>query len=225
MIRQVIFLSISIHILSVCNAQTVQVNPDGTHTVIFNNGSTSTQVNPDGTHTQVFHHGSTSTQVYPNGMHSTIFHNGGTSTQVNPDGSHTIIFHHGNTSTQINPDGTHSRIFNSKNDLKYTYSTLPYRKPSNDNINLCYAMDTIQTNRKIHSNDEFTKIKSLLEQEAIDSIDYSILLLRIFNNIYDYSNSTADQLIELKQSSDLDSINTEEYKRKKNTLIYGKEKH
>lgn len=225
MIRLVIFFAITISILSVCNAQTVQVNPDGTHTIIYNNGSTSTQINPDGTHTQVFHHGSTSTQVNPDGSHSTIFHNGATSTQVNPDGSHTIIFNHGNTSAQVNPDGTHSEIFNIRNDLTYIYSPIPYGKSSNDNINPHYVVDTIQTNRKLHSNNEFTKIKSLLEQEAIDSVDYSILLLRIFNNIYDYSNSTADQLIEIKKSYDLDSINGEEYKRKKNIVIYGKEMH
>jgi hypothetical protein len=91
-------------------APSVQVNPDGTHTVVHHAGSTSIQVNPDGTHSSIFHHGSTSTRVNPNGTHSVIFHNGSTSTQVNPDGTHSVLFHIGPAATQVNPDGTHTVI-------------------------------------------------------------------------------------------------------------------
>lgn len=93
----------------------IQVNPDGTHTTIFNNGNTSTQVNPDGTHTTIFNHGNTSTQINPDGTHTTILHHGNTSTKVNPDGTHSTIFHHGNTSTQVNPDGTHTVTYQPEN--------------------------------------------------------------------------------------------------------------
>ncbi|NJK95665.1 MAG: hypothetical protein HC905_12830 [Bacteroidales bacterium] len=45
--------------------QTIQVNPDGSHSVIHTTGNISTVVNPDGTHTVIFNNGSTSTQVNP----------------------------------------------------------------------------------------------------------------------------------------------------------------
>lgn len=53
-------------------AQTVQVNPDGTHTVIHEGETTTVEVNPDGTH-------------------SVIHHNKENSVRVNPDGTHTIL--------------------------------------------------------------------------------------------------------------------------------------
>lgn len=87
------------------SAQTVIVNPNGSHSVVIDNGSTSTIVNPDGTHSVAIHHGSTSTIVNPNGTHSTAIHHGGTSTIVNPNGSHSTIINHGTTSTLIKPDG------------------------------------------------------------------------------------------------------------------------
>ena len=68
------------------------------------------------------------------------------------------------------------------------------------------------------------KLKSLLEQQAIDSTDFSILILRILNNIYDYNNRTANQIDDLKHSLDIDSISAEEYILQKNQLIYGKER-
>ncbi len=86
----------------------IQLNPDGTHSVTFESGPTSIQVNPDGTHSVIFHNGSTSTQVNPDGSHSVIFHNGPTSTQVNPDGTHTVSIHQENSTIQVNSDGTHS---------------------------------------------------------------------------------------------------------------------
>lgn len=50
-------------IVSFGNAQTMKVNPDGTHTLIINNGKTSTQVNPDGTHTLIINNDSTLVQT------------------------------------------------------------------------------------------------------------------------------------------------------------------
>ncbi len=75
--------------------------------------TTTTQVNPDGSHTTIHNNGNTSTIVNPNGTHTTQYHNGQTTTQINPDGSHTIQHHNGQTTTQINPDGTHTIIQNS----------------------------------------------------------------------------------------------------------------
>ena len=84
----------------------IQVNPDGTHSMIFNNGNISTVVNPDGTHSVMFNNGNTATQINPDGTHSVVINNGDISTVVNPDGTHSVIFNNGNTATQINPDGT-----------------------------------------------------------------------------------------------------------------------
>src|SRR4030042_1315984 len=57
-------------------AQTIQVNPDGTHTIIFDNGSTSTQINPDGTHTIYMNQGNHIVKINPDGTNATIFNYG-----------------------------------------------------------------------------------------------------------------------------------------------------
>lgn len=95
----------------VSRAQGVVVNPDGTHSHIVNNGSTSLIVNPNGTHSTAFNNGNTSIIVNPNGTHSTAFHNGNTSTIVNPNGTHSTAFRNGNTSVVFNPNGTTSTVF------------------------------------------------------------------------------------------------------------------
>ena len=93
---------------ALAQAQGVIVNADGTHSVVVNNGSTSTIVNSNGTHSTAIHNGSTSTIVNANGTHSTAFHNGNTSVIVNPNGTHSTAFHNGSTSVIVNPDGTHT---------------------------------------------------------------------------------------------------------------------
>lgn len=105
-----VIIFISFELKGISQTPTIQVNPDGTHTVIFDFGSNSIQVNPDGTHSVIFHHESISTQVNADGTHTSIFHNGNTSTKVNPDGTHTIVFHNGSTTIQVHQDGSHSVI-------------------------------------------------------------------------------------------------------------------
>jgi CDGSH-type Zn-finger protein len=61
-------------------AQRVVVNPDGTHSIVIDNGSTKTIVNPNGTHSTVIDNGSTKIIVNPNGTHSTVIDNGSTKT-------------------------------------------------------------------------------------------------------------------------------------------------
>lgn len=51
--------------LSAYAQHTVVVNPDGTHSVIVNNGNVSTIVNPDGTHSTVIRSGDNTTIVNP----------------------------------------------------------------------------------------------------------------------------------------------------------------
>lgn len=74
-------------VTGIMHSQTVQVNPDGTHTVTTGN----VKVNPDGTHTVVHKGEATSVQVNPEGTHTVIHHNETNSIQVNPDGTHTIL--------------------------------------------------------------------------------------------------------------------------------------
>jgi hypothetical protein len=98
-------------------AQGVVVNPDGTHSHVINNGSTSIIVNSNGTHSTAFNNGNTSIIVNPNGTHSTAFHNGNTSIIVNPDGTHSTAFRNGNTSVVLSPNGTTSTALH--NDLTW----------------------------------------------------------------------------------------------------------
>ena len=91
-------------------AQTIVVNPDGTHTIAINHGATSTIINSNGTHSHAINHGNHTVIVNPNGTHSTAIHHGGTSTIVNPDGTHSTAINHGNTSIIVNPDGSHSTV-------------------------------------------------------------------------------------------------------------------
>lgn len=110
-------------------AQSVVVNPDGTHSQIINNGSTSLIVNPNGTHSTAFNNGNTSIIVNPNGTHSTAFHNGNTSTIVNPNGTHSTAFRNGNTSVVFNPNGTTSTVFHNDPVREEEETDFPRRPP------------------------------------------------------------------------------------------------
>ena len=107
-------LTLSLGFICAAHAQTVIVNPDGTHSIVISSGNTSTVVNSDGTHSTVINNGSTSTIVNSNGTHSTMINNGNTSTIVNPDGSHSTVINSGNTSIIVNPDGSHSTVIKNR---------------------------------------------------------------------------------------------------------------
>ena len=74
---------------------TVIVNPDGTHSIAINNGTTSTIINPDGTH-------------------STAIKNGNTTTIVNPDGTHSVVIKNGEGTTKDKPKWKKLRVPKSK---------------------------------------------------------------------------------------------------------------
>ena len=63
---------------------TVIVNPDGTHSVVINNGTTSTIVNSNGTLSIAINNGNTSTIVNPYGTHSVVIKNGESATKDKP---------------------------------------------------------------------------------------------------------------------------------------------
>lgn len=81
-------------------AQTIQVNPDGTHSIIIDHGAgTAVVVNPDGTHSFIYNNNGIgpAVQVNPNGSHGVIFnYNSNMPLRVNPDGTHTILIRNGN---------------------------------------------------------------------------------------------------------------------------------
>ncbi len=65
-------------------------------------------VNPDGTHSVVIDHGVHKVIVNPNGTHSVAVSSGTGNILVNPDGTHTQIMGEGNSKIIVNPNGTHS---------------------------------------------------------------------------------------------------------------------
>jgi hypothetical protein len=76
-------------------AQTIVVNPDGTHSVVHGHGATKVVVNPDGTHSTVLGSGDNKTIVKADGTHSQLIGHGNTQVIVNPDGSHSLLIAHG----------------------------------------------------------------------------------------------------------------------------------
>ena len=65
-------------------------------------------VNPDGTHSVVHEHGDNQVIVNPNGTHAVIMGSGTSKIMVNPDGTHSLIIGDGNSKIIVNPSGTHS---------------------------------------------------------------------------------------------------------------------
>ena len=61
---------LSFIICATLQSQTVVVNPDGTHTTVINNGTTSIAVLPDGTHATTVTTGNIVTIINPDGTHS-----------------------------------------------------------------------------------------------------------------------------------------------------------
>ena len=81
-------------------AQNIVVNPDGTHSIVIDNGTTKTIVNPNGTHSTVIDNCSTKIVVNPNGTHSILVGNGRIKTVVNPDGTHSVFIDNGVTNCE-----------------------------------------------------------------------------------------------------------------------------
>jgi len=72
-------------------AQTVIVNPDGTHSVVHDLGDTKVVVNPNGTHSVILGSDTNKIMINPNGTHSQIFGVGNSKIIINPNGTHSIL--------------------------------------------------------------------------------------------------------------------------------------
>jgi hypothetical protein len=96
--------------IGIAQAQvSVVVNPDGTHSVVHQNGNTGVIVNPDGTHSTLTQNGNTAIIVNSNGTHSIIpATNTNTMILVNPNGTHSIIQRTGSMTTVTSPEGAYT---------------------------------------------------------------------------------------------------------------------
>ena len=100
MAKKICFSVLSLVIGYYAAAQSIVVNPDGTHSIMVTTGNASTIINSNGSHSTVINNGSTSVIINPDGTHSTAFNNGNTSIVVGPTGMHSIIFHNHSTVIQ-----------------------------------------------------------------------------------------------------------------------------
>lgn len=125
--RHLMILSFLSWLPSYLAGQTIEVNADGTQTLIMDMGSYPYfQINPDGTHTLIYDNGCTQTWVNPDGTHSVMLNaNTQISVLVNPDGTHTSIFRNGNIEIRNFPDGTSKTYFISEPFITEISSTGP----------------------------------------------------------------------------------------------------
>ncbi|MBK7428227.1 MAG: hypothetical protein IPI60_15010 [Saprospiraceae bacterium] len=120
----------------------VQVNSDGTHTVLHHHGNTIIGINTDGSQSIMHQNGNMITGINSDGTHSTGHVNGNMLVMVNSNGTHSaaivngniinimdsngkssVIHHHGNIGVQNNADGTQN-IFHfpvSMNESDFTF--------------------------------------------------------------------------------------------------------
>lgn len=67
-------------------------------------------INPDGTHSVVIDHGVHKVIVNPNGTHSVAVSSGISNIIVNPDGTHSQIMGEGTSKIIVNPNEPHSTV-------------------------------------------------------------------------------------------------------------------
>src|SRR5688572_33241663 len=111
-------------------AQSILVNPDGTHSVIHDHGATSVVINPNGTHSVVFNNGSTSIMVNPDGTHSTILRHGNTATLIHRNGMHSVFVTDSDTpATNLTNTPNSQRRYQKKKEVRVKQSRKIRRKP------------------------------------------------------------------------------------------------
>ena len=116
-------------------AQSILVNPDGTHSVIHDHGATSIVINPNGTHSVVFNNGPTSIMVNPDGTHSTILRNGNTGTIIHPNGRHSIFVTDSLPATNLTDTPNSQCSYQKKKDLRIKQTRKIKRKAQLNSVN------------------------------------------------------------------------------------------
>jgi hypothetical protein len=90
--KKLCFSALSLFVGCYAVAQSIVVNPDGTHSIMVHTGNVSALVNSNGSHSTVINRGSTAIIVNPDGTHSTAFNQGSISLIVGPTGMHSTVF-------------------------------------------------------------------------------------------------------------------------------------
>jgi hypothetical protein len=101
MTKKICFSALSLFVGYYAVAQSIVVNPDGSHSIMVHTGNASTIINSNGSHATVINHGSTSIIVNPDGTHSTAFNHGSVSIIVGPTGMHSTVFHNDGAIQQL----------------------------------------------------------------------------------------------------------------------------
>lgn len=81
--------------------------------------------------------------------------------------------------------------------------------------------ETTTTANNTNSTNELIKLKNLLDEEAITQDEFTTLKVKILQDNYDYENSIADQIKELRELYNQDLLTLEEYNAQKKKLIDG----
>lgn len=84
----------------------IGINPDGSQSIMHQNGNMITGINSDGTHSTGHVNGNMLVMVNSNGTHSTAIVNGNMINMMDSNGKSSVIHHHGNMGVQNNSDGT-----------------------------------------------------------------------------------------------------------------------
>ena len=79
--------------------------------------------------------------------------------------------------------------------------------------------ETTTTTTNPNSTNELIKLKNLLDEEAITQDEFTTLKVKILQDNYDYENSIADQIKELRELYNQDLLTLEEYNAQKKKLI------
>ena len=196
--KKICFFILTVFIVCGVKAQSIIVNPGGTHSIGINHGHTTTVVNPNGTHSIGINHGHTTTVVNPNGTHSIGINHGHTTTVINPHRTHRMGIHHGAaTGIELFP------ILSTSDDNRISPETVNY---------------LFSTNSRRYK-DELVKLKVLLQLKIIDRKEYRILKAQNLDDPLNITMNKANQVYSLHQRLRQKQLTDEEFFLKKLEII------
>ncbi|WP_125921617.1 hypothetical protein [Hymenobacter lapidarius] len=120
--KRYLLLALVLYAGSVQAQVSVLVNPEGTHSVIHQNGNSGVVVNPNGTHSILTQTGNTAIITNSNGTTTVIPDLSANPTViVNADGTHSVLHRNGNTAVLVGPGGKHKLLGPAISDTSTTY--------------------------------------------------------------------------------------------------------
>ena len=180
-------------------AQTVFINPDGTHSIAIDHGAHKVIVNPDGSHTVVASHGPIQTITHPNGKSSQVINLGVHQVIVNADGSHSVVVDHGLHKLIVHPNGTTSQLID-HGQHKFiinpdgTQSTLMDHGGHYIILNLDGSLGFLTTHNQLNSNQFTPKVTDPVSKEVVIHRDGSRSVLVRPIAAQSYSNPKGDTI-------------------------------